>query len=100
MVYTTPWGWYWGQYLLMSSLNTRTMGRRVSSASGDGTHFVQMTQNGGAADTPSGSAAPQSLPDWLEEWAKSNLMKFNNGKCKVLHLRRWEQPHPPVYAGG
>lgn len=24
----------------------------------------------------------------LEKWANENLVKFNNGKCQVLHLRR------------
>ena len=29
----------------------------------------------------------------MEHWAKSNRMKFNREKCKVLHLRKRNQLH-------
>ena len=44
------------------------------------------TKLSGEVDTSEGRAAPQGDLERLEEWANKNLMKFNKGKCKVLHL--------------
>jgi len=60
--------------------------------------FADVTKWEGVADTPEGCADIQQDLDRLESWAERNLMKFNKGKCRVLHLRRGGRT--PIQAWG
>lgn len=53
---------------------------------------------GGAVNMPGGCAAIPTDLTRLEKWVNKNLIKFNKGKCEVLHLRK-KQPFAPGHAG-
>ncbi|PKU41823.1 rna-directed dna polymerase from mobile element jockey-like [Limosa lapponica baueri] len=54
--------------------------------------FTDDTKLGGLANTPEDCATIQHDLNRLESWAE-NKMRFNKGKCRVLHLRRKNPRH-------
>ncbi|PKU46574.1 hypothetical protein llap_3131 [Limosa lapponica baueri] len=55
--------------------------------------FANDTKLGGLADTPEGCGTILRDLDRLESWAEKNLMRFNEGKWRVLHLGRKNARH-------
>ena len=58
--------------------------------------FADDTKLGGAADQTEGCATIQRDLNRLDKWADRNLIKFNQEKCKVLHLGKNKPRHQYV----
>ena len=57
------------------------------------TKFANSTKLGGVVETPEGCAAIQQDLDRLESWVERKLKRFNNGKCRVIHMGRNNHTH-------
>ncbi|CAM5161424.1 unnamed protein product, partial [Natator depressus] len=55
--------------------------------------FADDAKLGGEVDTLEARDRLQGALDKLEDWAKRNLMRFNEDKCRVLHLGRKNPMH-------
>jgi len=55
--------------------------------------FTEDARLGGRTDTPGSCAAIQRDLDRLENCTERNLMKFNKGQWKVLHLGTYNPRH-------
>lgn len=78
----------WGQYPILFNIFISDLDDGVEHSK-----FAEGTKLQGAANTPEDCAAIQADLNRLQKWANGNLMNFNMGKCKALHLGRNNPPY-------
>ena len=55
--------------------------------------FADDTKLGRVADMPEACVAIQRDLNRLESWVERNIMRYNTGKCRVLHVGRNNPKH-------
>ncbi|KAJ7400656.1 rna-directed dna polymerase from mobile element jockey-like [Pitangus sulphuratus] len=83
----SPMVQYWAQYCLTYSFMT-WMKRQVPPR-----QVCHDTKLGGVTNNPEGCVALQKNINRLQRWTEKNSLKFNKGKCRVLHLGRNNPMH-------
>ncbi|RMC06634.1 hypothetical protein DUI87_16072 [Hirundo rustica rustica] len=73
-------GLCWGQFCSIFLLMTWMKAWSLSLVN------LQMTRSWERVDLLEGRRALQKDPEWLDRWAESNKMKFNESKRRILHF--------------
>ncbi|KAJ7417027.1 hypothetical protein BTVI_34004 [Pitangus sulphuratus] len=88
IILVVQWEWLLGdlfryQYWILFNLFINDEGIECNLSK-----FADDTKLGAVADTPEDCVAIQWDLDRMDNWMERNLMRFNNSKCRELHLGR------------